>query len=66
MEDGERQLADAGIVVLADEKEMASLYRVDVKDQLEMLCLIEDVLYSLDDYQASLEDTVYEAVAIKA
>ncbi len=25
-----------------------------------------DVLYSLDEYQASLEDTVYEAVAVKA
>ena len=25
-----------------------------------------DVLYGLDDYQASLEDTVYEVVAVKA
>ena len=25
-----------------------------------------DVLYSLDEYQVSLDDTVYEAVAIKA
>ena len=45
MEDWERQLADTGIVVLADEKEVASLNRVDIKDQLEMLCLIEKSLF---------------------
>ena len=45
MEDWERQLADTGIVILADEKEVASLNRVDIKDQLEMLCLIEKSLF---------------------
>ena len=45
MQDLEWKLADAGIVVLADEKEMASLNRVDIKDQLEVLCLIKKVLF---------------------
>ena len=45
MEDWEWQLADTGIVILADEKEVASLNRVDIKDQLEMLCLIEKSLF---------------------